>query len=316
MIIAHSASEIQPNAASVATVGTFDGVHCGHNAIIHRLRESAKERSARSVVLTFDPHPRSVVGPDRSRPDILTSREEKSALFQRMGIDLLVVIPFTIEFSHLSAEEFVREWLVSAIGADHMVVGHDHHFGRGRQGSVEELESLGKRFGFSVEQVPAVLDKGEVVSSSLIRAALGAGDVQRASDLLGYRYRLTGIVVPGDRRGATLGYATANLKPLPEEKLIPARGVYVVHGVWGTTSRYGMMNIGVRPTVADGLRETIEVHLFGHQGELYGTELRVEFIARLREEKRFPSLEALVQQLEEDRKESHRILERMNELAT
>ncbi len=316
MIVAREAGAIEANAASVVTVGTFDGVHLGHRAIIRRLKNAAYERGARSVVLTFDPHPRSVVGPKREQPDLLTSVEERVALFEQLGVDLMVVIPFTLEFSRQSAEDFVRTWLVKAVGVRHMVVGHDHHFGRGRQGSVEELEALGLTYGFSIEQVPAVILDGMVVSSSEIRTALNAGDVERAHALLGYRYRMAGTVVRGDRRGATLGYPTANLQPIVPEKLMPAHGVYVVEGAWEGTRRFGMMNIGVRPTVASGLQETREVHFFGHQGEMYGMTVNVEFMARLREEKRFPSLDALVRQLEDDRNASHRIIERMNEQTT
>lgn len=312
MIVAREEGAIPPKAASVVTVGTFDGVHLGHRAIISRLTAYAGEHQARSVVLTFDPHPRAVIGPNRGRPDLLTSVEERIELFDSMGVDLLNVIPFTQAFSQQSAEEFVESWLVKKIGVRHMVVGHDHHFGRGRQGGVEALEAFGRTHGFSIEQVPAVVIDSVVVSSSAIRSALASGNVESAQKLLGYRYGMTGTVVQGDRRGATLGYPTANLRPAFADKLLPARGVYVVEGRWQGGRRFGMMNIGVRPTIAQGLQETREVHFFGHQGEMYGMEVRVEFIARLRDEKRFPSLDALVRQLEEDRNESHRILERMN----
>ncbi len=313
MIVAREPDALLPRTPSIVTVGTFDGVHLGHRAIIRRLTEAARHENARSVVLTFDPHPRSVVAPKRERPDLLTSVEERTELFASLGVNVLGVIPFTLEFSRQSAEQFVRSWLVDIVGVRHMVVGHDHHFGRGRQGSTDELVALGHDLGFTVEQVPAVVVEDKVVSSSEIRRALLAGEVERAQRLLGYRYGITSTVVRGDRRGATLGYATANLQPRNPEKLVPARGVYVVEGVWGGTRRFGMMNIGVRPTIANGLQETREVHFFGHAGEMYGLEVRVEFIARLREEKRFPSLDALIRQLDEDRNASHRIIERLNE---
>ncbi len=313
MIVARSSSGFLPKGPSVVTVGTFDGVHRGHHAIVRRLVDAARERSARSVVLTFDPHPRAVVGPPPDRPYLLTSLDERIERFGAIGIDILGVIPFTPDFSRQSAEQFVTDWLVGIVGVCHMVVGHDHHFGRGRQGSVEELEALGRRFGFTVEQVPAVQVGDIVVSSSQIRAALNAGNVEHANTLLGYRYAVRGTVVRGDRRGEILGFRTANIQPMIPEKLMPARGVYVVRGSWEGSQRFGMMNIGVRPTIASGLQETSEVHFFGHEGEMYGLDVNVEFWARLRDEQKFPSLDALVHQLDEDRKESHRIIERMNQ---
>ncbi|MGA9121415.1 MAG: bifunctional riboflavin kinase/FAD synthetase [Bacteroidota bacterium] len=316
MIVARSVKEVPLESASIVTVGTFDGVHRGHRAILTRVLEAAKQKRAQSMVLTFEPHPRVVLGARGEKVEVLTSVEERAGLFAAAGIDVMVVIPFTLEFSRQSAEEFVRRWLVDSMHVHHMVVGHDHHFGKGRQGGVEELARLGKEWGFSVEQVPPLVIDGSIVSSSLIRSALREGEIDRAAAFLGYRYNFNGVVVRGDRRGETLGYPTANLRLLPPEKMIPGHGVYVVEGRWDGGRRYGMMNIGVRPTVGSGLQETTEVHFFDYQGEMYSKEVRVELLARLREERKFPSLDALVRQLNDDRQESHRIIKRLAEISS
>jgi riboflavin kinase/FMN adenylyltransferase len=268
------------------------------------------------MVLTFDPHPRAVLGGRGEPVRVLTSIEERAALLEAAGVDVMLVIPFTREFSEQSGEDFVRRWLVEILHVRHMVVGHDHHFGKGRKGSVDELLSLGHRFDFTVEQVPPLVIDGQIVSSSLIRAALRAGEPDRAAGFLGYRYGLTGDVVRGDRRGETLGFPTANLDVMPADKLVPGHGVYVVEGWWDGEHRYGMMNIGVRPTVSSGLQETLEVHFFEHRGELYDRRIRIEFLARLREEKKFPSLDALIRQLQTDREESDRIIRRITEISS
>ena len=240
-------------------------------------------RAARpQVVITFDPHPKTVVGRTGEPVRILTTVEERAALLEGLGIDLLVVLPFTREFSQQTAEEFITRHLVEMAGARHVVVGHDHHFGRGREGGVEELRRLGERFGFTIERIPALELDGQVVSSSAIRAALAQGEIRTANGQLGHPYGLEGTVVPGDRRGATLGYPTANIRPSHPDKMIPARGVYAVHAAFDGQTRWGMMNIGVRPTVASGLQETREVHLLDFAGGLYEHRMKVEFLARLR----------------------------------
>ncbi|HEX9006303.1 MAG TPA: bifunctional riboflavin kinase/FAD synthetase [Bacteroidota bacterium] len=308
MIVARSAGAVAPDGNSVVTVGTFDGVHRGHRVILDRLVDDARQRGGRSVVVTFDPHPKSVVGTMGEPVRILTTVEERGRRLEEFGVDLMLVLPFTREFSRLSAEEFITAYLVRALGARHVVVGHDHHFGRGREGGVEELRRLGAVHGFTIEHVPAFELQGEVVSSSTIRAALAQGDIKQANDQLGYRYGFGGTVVEGDRRGASLGFPTANISPAHPDKMIPARGVYLVHAAFDGTARHGMMNIGVRPTVASGLQETREVHLLDFAGDLYGQPMEIEFLARLREERRFPSLDALVAQLERDRETSRALL--------
>ena len=309
MIVARSLAEISRDSRSVVTVGTFDGVHRGHQQILRRTAELAGSSGGRSVVITFNPHPKSVLQPAGGTPiRILTTIQERESLLRTAGIDVMVVLPFTREFSRLSAEEFIKLVLVDGVGLHHIVVGHDHHFGKGREGGVTELVRQGAVLGFSIERIPAFTLDGVTVSSSSIRAALESGDVALANRQLGYEYMFAGKVIEGDRRGAGIGFPTANLEPLAADKMLPGRGVYVVAAECGSLRRYGMMNIGVRPTVSEGVKETREVHLFDFQGDLYGQEMIVRIMAHLREERRFPSLQDLVQQLGRDREASLRVI--------
>jgi riboflavin kinase/FMN adenylyltransferase len=294
---------------SVVTVGTFDGVHLAHREIIREVTNRARRSEGRSVVLTFDPHPKEIVPSTRGgEVRLLSTVEERIELLGLLGVDELFVVPFTPEFSRLGPRDFYLQYLLQGTGVAEVVVGYDHMFGRNRSAGIEDLMKLGKEFDFSVFAVHPFTVEGEPVSSTRIRRALAAGDLEHARRLLGYRYMLTGKVVRGDRRGATLGFPTANLTPASMRKMVPARGVYVVGVEHGTERRFGMMNIGVRPTVSPGTSETMEVHLFDYTGELYGESLKVVFLKRLRDEKRFASLEDLSSQLQRDREESLRFL--------
>ena len=306
MIVAKSLEDLTESVPSVVTVGTFDGVHRGHHAILEAAVATATSRRLRSVVLTFDPHPRNILGSRRSDTRVLSTVEERVELFQACNVDLVLLVRFTKDFAAQSARSFVQRWLVEGLCAKHVVVGHDHHFGKSREGSVSSLREQGEEFGFVVDQVGPLEREGGVVSSSRIRSELEAGNVEAARDLLGQSYGIAGLVVRGDQRGARIGFPTANLMPVSADKVIPGRGVYAVTASTEAWTKHGMMNIGVRPTVGAGLAETREVHLFGFSGELYGTTLRVQFLSRLREERRFDSLQALVAQLREDRAEAMR----------
>jgi riboflavin kinase/FMN adenylyltransferase len=309
MIIARSLGEVRRSEASVVTVGTFDGVHRAHQEIIREVVNRARMREGRSVVVSFDPHPREVVPPTRGGDlRILSTLEERIGLLEPLKVDLLLVLPFTQEFSRLGPEEFYRDYIVSGVGVSEVVVGYDHMFGHGRKAGAGDLVRMGKEFDFSVFAVHPFTIDGEAVSSTKIRRALGAGDLELARKMLGYRYSLSGSVTRGDARGAGLGFPTANIVPDSPRKLIPARGVYAVAVETPGGQFFGMMNVGVRPTVSDGTRETIEVHLFGFEGELYGKKLRVTFLRRLRDEKRFSGVEDLVAQLREDREQALRIV--------
>ncbi len=293
---------------SVVTVGTFDGVHLAHREIRSVLRREARARGGRTVVVTFDPHPQQVV---HSRPGdvrLLTTIDERLALLNHEGVDAVVVVPFTREFSETPAERFIEDVLVGRIGATCVVVGHDHGFGRGRAGDLELLERLGATHGFGVVPLDPLLLDGAPISSTRIRRALDAGDAAEAARLLGHPYLLHGTVVEGDKRGRMIGVPTANVEPSSPAKLIPANGVYAVRVALNGDTWGGMMNIGMRPTVVEHGAQTIEVHLFGFAGDLYGRTLAVSVVARIRDERKFASLDELKGQLARDRADAERVL--------
>jgi riboflavin kinase/FMN adenylyltransferase len=238
---------------------------------------------------------------------LLTTLEERLELLQGLGVDLVYVIDFTRQFSQQSAREFYQRNVIGEVGVSAVVVGEDHMFGRDRSAGNAELHAMGAEFGFAVCTVPACVVDGIRISSTRVRNALSDGDVAGAARFLGYPYRMQGRVIPGDDRGKGLGYPTANLAPLSEKKVIPARGVYVVRVGLEGEIWYGMMNIGTRPTVTDSGVCTIEVHMFDFKGNLYGQVLTVEFLSRLREERRFTSVGELVRQLSEDRERSKNV---------
>jgi riboflavin kinase / FMN adenylyltransferase len=290
------------------TIGTFDGVHAGHRAILHRLRDLAQSVGGEAAVLTFYPHPRMVLYPDDHGLRLLNTPEEKSELLSACGIRHLIVHPFSEAFSRLSAEDYVRNLLVNGLHAHTVVVGYDHRFGRNREGDFNTLRELSEIFGFRVEEIPAKDIDAVHVSSTKIRQALEAGDVDMASRLLGYPYSLTGTVVSGDGRGRHIGFPTANIRVEYPYKLIPAFGVYAVRVQRGAHRFSGVLNIGVRPTVQESGRVQIEAHLFDFDEMIYGEQLRIEFAGRIREERRFSSVQELQTQIAADIQAARRIL--------
>ncbi|MFD2532140.1 bifunctional riboflavin kinase/FAD synthetase [Gracilimonas halophila] len=296
----------QPN--SVITVGTFDGVHKGHRALIGTVVSKAKERGARSVVVTFDPHPREIINPGKEGIKLLTTLKERCEILEDLGVDVLLVIPFDRDFSLLTSEEFVRDIIHKKVGVSEFVIGYDHHFGRDREGTIDTIKNLGQELGFD-SYVVSKQEMGDVtISSTVIRKTLAEeGNVKRAAEYLNRNYLLNGIVMHGDERGRTIGYPTANLKPEHENKVIPKNGVYAVkvrvQGEWFG----GMMNIGVRPTFDDPVR-TIEVNIFDFDREIYGETIQVRFIERIRNEKKFNGIEELKAQLDSDKDKSLEIL--------
>ncbi len=293
-------ASFEPPRAAVVTSGTFDGVHVGHQKILGRLKELARETGGETVVVTYWPHPRMVLYPDDPAIQLLTTFDEKLALLEALGIDHLVQIPFTKEFSRLSSDAFVRQVLVDKIGTHQLVIGYDHHFGRNREGGFEYLKEHAAEYGFTVEEIPRQ-DVDQVgVSSTKIRNALEAGQVHTAREYLGRPYRLAGAVVRGDQLGRQLGYPTANLRIDSPHKLIPADGIYAVH-VEHAEQRYdGMLYIGHRPTI-QGTSRNIEVNIFNFEQNIYGDKLRVDLLARTRGDMTLDSLEALAAQLKEDK---------------
>ncbi len=295
---------------SVVTVGTFDGVHVGHRSIISYLVDRARSHGGVSVAVSFHPHPRDVV---RGTPTpLLTTVEERADALEALGLDRFIVIPFTPELAGMDAAAFVTDVLLASIGLREIVIGYDHGFGRGREGDSALLRELGERHGFGVDVIPAQVLEADVVSSTRIRQLLEyEGDVRQAAGMLGRPYRLTGVVVRGDGRGRLIGYPTANLAVDNPRKVMPMTGVYAVR-VWRPESFVpvsGMLNIGVRPTF-DGTERRIEVHLLDTDAELYGQSLRVDFVERIRDEQKFTTVDALVEQLSKDKARCKAELER------
>ena len=292
---------------TVVTVGTFDGVHRGHQDLLARLVDRARSRGLSSVVLTFDPHPLEVVNP-RAAPALLTVGDEKLEVLAESGIDYLLVVPFTAALSKLSAEDFVGDVLRTRYGMRELLIGHDHGFGRGRAGDTDVLRELGGRQGFRVEVVePVTGGDGRPISSTFIRRSIAGGDLHRAELGLGRAYSLSGRVVHGSERGRALGYRTLNLDAPSPRKLLPPEGVYAVRAQTRDGAFGGMMNLGPRPTFGEAER-VIEAHLFDADGDWYDSTVRVDFIARLRDTVRFDSPAALVAQLRRDEETARRAL--------
>ncbi len=284
---------------TVVTVGSFDGVHRGHEAVLTEIAARARAAGRRSVLVTFDPHPMAVVNPSAA-PLLLTTGPERREILAQTALDYAVLLHFDRALAAMPPERFVREVLVEGCGMRELVIGHDHGFGQGRQGDIQLLGRLGAELGFAVDVVPALEVDGHTVSSTLVRRAVAGGDLALATRLLGRRYFATGQVVPGDGRGTPIGFPTANLAGVPDRKLLPPDGVYAVRVEWRGGRADGMMNQGGRPTFQQAER-SLEVHLLDFAGSLYGEWLKVEWVARLRDVQRFPSLDALRTQLERDR---------------
>ena len=302
MEIIHSASKFSYTGKTIVTIGTFDGVHVGHQKILTRLIESAKKQRKKSVLLTFFPHPRMVLQKD-VKLELINTIEEKAKLLEKMGLDFLVIHPFSREFSRLTALDFVRDILVNQFKTSKLVIGYDHHFVKNREGNIQQLTEYSNMYDYIVEEIPAQ-DIDEVsVSSTKIRRALHEGDLKTANSYLGYNFTLTGKVVNGKKLGGKIGFPTANIDVKEDYKLIPKTGVYVVKTSVDQIECFGMMNIGYRPTIK-GTHQTIEVHLFDFDKDLYNQFLSVELLFYLREEQEFENIETLISQLHEDKKAS------------
>ncbi|MHA7865197.1 bifunctional riboflavin kinase/FAD synthetase [Flagellimonas marinaquae] len=287
---------------TVVTIGTFDGVHLGHRKILERITNNAKNTGLKSTVLTFFPHPRMVLQKDVDIK-LLNTLEEKKQILESLGLDYLIIHPFTKQFSRLSAIDFVRDILVNNIKAKRIIIGYDHRFGRNRNANIKDLISFGNTFDFEVEEIPAQEIEDVSVSSTKIRRALLDGDVETANSYLSYAYMLTGIVKKGRGLGRDFGFPTANLHIPEEYKLIPKNGAYVVKSHLEGKDYFGMMNIGFNPTV-DGSKKSIEVNFFEFHGNLYEKKIQVELLHRIRDEHKFNSIEELKEQLKKDKNHS------------
>lgn len=301
MNVVSSTRELKPGIRSVITVGTFDGVHKGHREILRRLLEKAGQRGGRSIVVTFDPHPKEIVG--KGGVGLLTTLDERLSILEEIGIDSVLVLKFDYQFSRQSSREFYRDCILPNTEVTDVIVGYDHSFGRDRSSTIQDLENLGNDYHFKVEVVPPASIGGDVVSSTKIRKLLAGGMVEEASRYLDGEYFLTGTVIRGDRRGLTLGFPTANIRLSSELKLLPKDGVYCVSVRVGRSNFRGMMNIGFRPTFQGRGEKYLEVNLFGFDGDLYDNDLKISFLKWVREEKYFKTKEDLITQLQRDRSE-------------
>lgn len=298
MKIFNSIQDFKTTSGTIVTLGTFDGVHIGHRKIIERLVQNTDE-DTESLVLTFFPHPRMVLQGD-SEIKLLNTIDEKAFLLEENGLDNLVIHPFDQAFSRLTAEEFVKNILVDIFNIKKIIIGHDHRFGRNRTANIDDLVVFGKEYNFEVEQIsPQEIDEVSV-SSTKIRNSLLDGNIQLANNYLGYNYFLTGTIIKGKQLGRTIGFPTANLSINENYKLIPLNGVYVVSSIINDKMVYGMMNIGFNPTV-NGQHQTIEIHYFDFDGDLYNKEIKVSILNRIRSEQKFESVQKLKEQLAQDK---------------
>ena len=307
MKIYEGLADFTPVKNAVVTSGTFDGVHLGHQKILNRIREIARSIQGETVLITFWPHPRLVLYPQEHQLRLLSTFEEKTRLLRQFGIDHLITIPFTKEFSQMTSEEFIRKVLMERLQTKKLVIGYDHRFGKNREGSFEYLKSHSHEFGFELEEISRQ-DVDEIgVSSTKIRKSLESGDVKTAGNYLGRPYELNGLVIKGQQIGRSIGFPTANIHIPNDYKLIPKDGVYAVEALVEGNLYKSMLNIGNRPTV-DGTKKTVEANLFDFQGDLYNKQITVFFREYIREERKFESLEALKSQLMLDQQTAKSLL--------
>nr|WP_315141492.1 bifunctional riboflavin kinase/FAD synthetase [uncultured Flavobacterium sp.] len=298
MKIFHSINDFSSPKKTILTLGTFDGVHIGHKKILEKITQNTENEKYESLVLTFFPHPRMILQ-EESAIKLLNTITEKIDLLEKTGIENLVIHPFDESFSRLTAEEFVREILVEQFHIQKIIIGHDHRFGRNRTANIDDLIDFGKKYGFEVEQISAQEINEISVSSTKIRNALEEGDIVLANKYLGYEYFLTGTIIKGKQLGRTIGFPTANLKIEENYKLIPRNGVYIVSSIINNKTVFGMMNIGFNPTI-NGENQTIEIHFFDFEADLYHQKITVSLLHRIRSEQKFDSVVLLKEQLEKD----------------
>jgi riboflavin kinase/FMN adenylyltransferase len=304
----HHTLNSYPKTPSAITIGTFDGVHLGHQKIIKKLLNIAKEKGLQSVILTFFPHPRMVL---QSAVEIklLNTIEERQEILSSLGLDHLIIKKFTKDFSKLPAEQYVKDILVDKLNAKYIIIGYDHRFGKNRRANIKDLIEFGKLYDFKVEEISVKDVEDVAVSSTKIRTALNVGDIKTANSFLGYNYFLTGTVIKGKQIGKQIGFPTANIDIKESYKLIPKNGSYIVKSNIDNTPFFGMMNIGTNPTF-NGTKQSIEVHFFNFNQDLYSKKLKIELLERLRDERKFESLEYLQSQLKIDKENALELIEK------
>mgnify|MGYP006069541307 FL=1 len=292
----------------VVTIGSFDGVHLGHACVIQHLKEKAANIDGESVIISFEPHPREVLYPREQKIGILTTQEEKIAILEKYGVDHLIILKFTLEFAQQSYNDFVKNILVDKLKIKGLVVGYDHRFGKDRAGNFENLQELANKYGFFLEK-EVVFEEDDVnVSSTKIRNALTVGDITTVNRFLGYLYSVTGKVVYGHHLGHKIGFPTANIQVADERKLLPAIGVYAVKVIIEQEIFNGMLNIGIRPTVSNDGQVSCEVYIFDFSRDLYGKNITINFIDRIRGERKFNDIEELRAQLQKDQEKILKLL--------
>ncbi len=301
MHVYHQISELSGLTNSIVTIGTFDGVHLGHQKIIKRLVELKNKQGGEIVVFTFDPHPRKVLFPEQKDLKLITSTSEKCEILKQFGVDHVLVFPFTKEFSQIQANDYISEVIAKGLKTKTLVIGYDHRFGSNREGNIDTLKRFASTYHFNVEEIPAQEINQLNVSSTRIRKAIEEGDIQTANDFLGYSFFITGKVVRGKQLGRTIGYPTANILIGNEDKLIPKIGVYAVNVLIGKQSYKGMLNIGINPTTDTDNTIKTEVNIFDFDQDIYEESIKVEFVKRIRNEKKFANLDELKQGLANDK---------------
>lgn len=306
--IVHSIFDFEPTQQTIVTIGTFDGVHIGHQKIISELIDQAKVSNKKSVVLTFFPHPRMVLQKETSIK-LINTINERAKYLEKLGLDYLIIHPFSKEFSRLTALDFVHTILVNQLNTFKLIIGYDHHFGKNREGNITQLTEYSHLYNFTVEEI-SVQDIDQVsISSTKIRKALNIGHLKTANNYLGYHFSLTGTVVHGKKIGTKIGFPTANIEILEDYKLIPKTGVYIVKSILQNSTVFGIMNIGSRPTI-NGKEQSIETHFFDFEANLYNQKITIELLYFLRDEQKFHSLNELVIQLQKDAKIALNYLEK------
>lgn len=309
MKIFNSIDSFHSNKKTIVTIGTFDGVHVGHQKIIERLVENAKNRNAESAILTFFPHPRMILQ-DQTEIRLLNTIDERTSLLAKKGLDNLIIHPFNKAFSRLTAEEFVKDILLDQLNIEKIVIGYDHRFGRNRTANIDNLIEFGEKYNFEVEQISAQEIQEASVSSTKIRAALQDGNIALANQFLGYSYFLTGVVQKGKQLGRTIGFPTANLKIEENYKLIPKEGVYIIKSDLDGKKVYGMMNIGTNPTFDERLL-SVEIHFLDFDADIYNQKIQISLLKYLRSEQKFGSVDLLKTQLEIDKNQTLQYIEKL-----
>ena len=306
MEVIHNIANYRPKKTAILTIGTFDGVHIGHQKIISDLVAKAKKEDLCAVVLTFFPHPRMVLQKE-SQLKMIDTFKEKRQLLEILGVEILIIQPFTLEFSRMTAIEYTRDVLVNGLGISKLIIGYDHRFGRNREATFEDLKNFGLDYDFTVEEIPAQDIASIAVSSTKVRNAITAGEIKKANQYLGRPFSLSGTIVKGDKIGRKIGFPTANLYIEEKYKLKPQNGVYLVQCHWDNQKYFGMMNVGKRPTIS-GKETQIETYFFDFDGNLYGKKLNINLLEKIRDEQKYDSLESLGNQLHIDQKSCRELI--------